>query len=265
MTAAEDSRMSPAAGSRPILLWPAVDIRGGQAVRLARGEFDRETAYDADPLDAARRWVGDGARALHVVDLDGARSGAPANLHHIARITEAVEVPVQVGGGLRDGEAVARVLTAGADRAILGTAALRDPGFAEAMVARHGPDRIVVSVDVRDGRVAAAGWTEQTDTRAAAALTQLRERGVSRFVFSCIERDGVLAGPDLTALGAACEVVGDDDEIVYSGGVAGVEDLLSLRAAALAPLRGVIVGTALFEGRLTVAAGQAALDRPVAG
>jgi phosphoribosylformimino-5-aminoimidazole carboxamide ribotide isomerase len=263
MTAAADSLTTP--GPRPILLWPAVDIRRGCAVRLVRGEFDRETVYDADPLDAARRWVDGGARALHVVDLDGARTGAPANLHHIARITDAVDVPVEVGGGLRDADAVARVLAAGADRVILGTAALRDPGFAKAMVARHGVDRIVVSVDARDGRVAAAGWTEQTDTRVAAALSQLREHGVRRFVFSCIERDGVLAGPDRTALGAACEVLGDEDEIVYSGGVSSIEDLVSLRAAGLAPLRGVIVGTALFEGRLTVAAGQAALDGPRAG
>jgi phosphoribosylformimino-5-aminoimidazole carboxamide ribonucleotide (ProFAR) isomerase len=128
------------------------------------------------------------------------------------------------------------------------------------MVAAHGAERVVVSVDVRGGQVAAAGWTEQTDISAAAALAGLRERGIKRFVFSCIERDGVLAGPDLPALRAACDVVGPGDEIVYSGGVASLEDLVSLRAAALAPLRGVIVGTALFEGRITVAGGQAALD-----
>ena len=230
-------------------------------MRLLHGEFDRETVYDADPLDAALRWVADGARALHVVDLDGARAGTPANLGHVARITAAVTVPVEVGGGLREAESVARVLAAGADRAILGTAALRDPGFAEAMIAAHGADRIVVSVDVRGGRVAAAGWTEQTDISAASALTGLRERGVRRFVFSCIERDGALSGPDLPSLRAACEAVGADGEVVYSGGVASVEDLVALRAAAPAPLRGVIVGTALFEGRLTVADGQAALER----
>ena len=246
--------------SSPIVLWPAVDIRGGRAVRLARGEFDRETVYDADPLDAALRWVADGARALHVVDLDGARVGTPANLDHVARIAAAVEVPVEVGGGLRDPDAVERVLAAGADRAILGTAALREPGFAQAMVDAHGGERIVVSVDVRGGRVAAAGWTEQTDISAAASLAALRERGVARFVFSCIERDGMLAGPDLAALGAACEVVDSGDEIVYSGGVASVDDLVALRAASLAPLRGVIVGTALFERRFTIREGEAALE-----
>jgi phosphoribosylformimino-5-aminoimidazole carboxamide ribotide isomerase len=251
--------------SSPIVLWPAVDIRGGRAVRLAGGDFGRETVYDADPLDAAVRWISDGARALHVVDLDGARAGAPVNLDHVARIAEAVEVPVEVGGGLRSPDAVERVLAAGADRAILGTAALRDPAFAQAMVSAHGAERIVVSVDVRDGRVAAAGWTEQTDITGAAALAALRERAVTRFVFSCIERDGMLAGPDLAALCAACDVVGPGDEIVYSGGVSSVEDLAELRAAALMPLRGVIVGTALFEGRITVAAGQRALEGPTAG
>jgi phosphoribosylformimino-5-aminoimidazole carboxamide ribotide isomerase len=251
--------------SSPIVLWPAVDIRGGRAVRLAGGDFDRETVYDADPLDAALRWVSEGARALHVVDLDGARAGAPANLDHIARISDAVEVPVEVGGGLRDPDAVKLVLAAGADRAILGTAALRDPAFAQAMVSAHGAERIVVSVDVRGGRVAAAGWTEQTDITGAAALAALRERGVTRFVFSCIERDGMLAGPDLAALCAACGVVGPGDEIVYSGGVSSVEDLAELRAAALMPLRGVIVGTALFEGRITVGEGQRALEGPTAG
>jgi phosphoribosylformimino-5-aminoimidazole carboxamide ribotide isomerase len=243
-----------------IVLWPAVDIRGGRAVRLARGDFDRETVYDADPLDAALRWIDDGARALHVVDLDGARAGHPANLDHVARIAAAIEVPLEVGGGLRDPAAVERVLAAGADRAILGTAALRDPAFAHAMVAAHGAERIVVSVDVREGRVAAAGWTEQTEITGAAALAALGAQGVTRFVFSCIERDGMLAGPDLAALRAACEVVGPGDEVVYSGGVAGIEDLAALRAASMAPLRGVIVGTALFEGRLTVGAGQAALE-----
>jgi phosphoribosylformimino-5-aminoimidazole carboxamide ribotide isomerase len=246
--------------SEPLLLWPAVDIRGGHAVRLARGEFDRETVYDADPLDAARRWVEGGARALHVVDLDGARRGEPANLAHVRRIAAAFAVPLQVGGGLRAPAAVAQVLGAGADRAVLGTAALRSPDFAAEMVAAHGPERIVVSVDVRSGRVAAAGWTEQTDLDAGSALTALVERGVERFVFSCIERDGVLAGPDLEALSAACAAVGDRAQIVYSGGVSGVEDLAMLRRAALAPLCGVIVGTALFEERLSVAAGQAALD-----
>jgi phosphoribosylformimino-5-aminoimidazole carboxamide ribotide isomerase len=241
-----------------VILWPAVDILGGQAVRLARGEFDRRTVYDADPLDAALRWVADGARALHVVDLDGARDGAGANLAHVTRIARAVPVPVEVGGGLRDSEAVAAVLDAGADRAVLGTAALQDPGFAARMVQAHGAERIVVSVDARRGRVATAGWVQESDVTAEAAIAQLGARGVTRFVYSSIERDGMLAGPDTDEV--ARVVSGVHGEVVYSGGVASAADLSALAALRIDALAGVIVGTALFEGRLTVAEGQAALD-----
>ena len=247
-----------------MILWPAVDILGGQAVRLARGEFDRRTVYDADPLEAAQRWAAEGARALHVVDLDGARDGAPANLAHVRRIADAVALPVEVGGGLRDAAAVAAVLDAGADRAVLGTAALRDPRFAEAMVAAHGKHRIVVSVDARRGRVATAGWVEESDVTAEDALAQLSARGVTRFVYSSIERDGMLAGPDLgevtRIVSGVAGSVPHGCEVVYSGGVASVDDLQALAGLDLAALAGVIVGTALFEGRLTVAEGQAALD-----
>jgi phosphoribosylformimino-5-aminoimidazole carboxamide ribotide isomerase len=240
-----------------VILWPAVDILGGQAVRLARGDFDQRTVYDADPLDAAQRWVAEGARALHVVDLDGARDGAPANLHHIRRIADAVTIPLEVGGGLRDDGAVAAVLEAGADRAVLGTAALRDPRFAERMIAAHGAQRIVVSVDARRGMVAAAGWVEQTGVTAQDALAQLSERGVQQFVYSSIERDGMLAGPDTGEVTRIVSAV--SGSVVYSGGVSSVEDLRALAALRLPALAGVIVGTALFEGRLTVAEGQAAL------
>ena len=241
-----------------MILWPAVDIRDGHAVRLAGGDFDRETVYDADPLDAARRWVADGARALHVVDLDGARSGAPANLGHVRRIADAVAVPVQVGGGLRDDDAVAAVLDAGATRAVLGTAALRDPGFAERMALRHGPARIVVSVDARAGIVASAGWTETTQITTDEVLARLTARGVEQFVYSSIDRDGLLTGPDLAAVTRITASV--DGEIVYSGGVRSVADCEALAALDQPRLAGVIVGTALFEGHLSVSAGQAALD-----
>jgi phosphoribosylformimino-5-aminoimidazole carboxamide ribotide isomerase len=240
----------PRARDGAVILWPAVDIRGGRAVRLARGEFDRETVYDADPLDAARRWIEQGARALHVVDLDGARDGAPANLAHVTRIAAATEVPVEVGGGLRDPRAVAEVL---------GTAALRDASFAERMVDAHGAERIVVSVDARRGRIAAAGWTEQSDVLAEDALRELAQRGVTQFVYSSIERDGMLEGPDPEEVARVCAVV-PGAAVVYSGGIASVADLADLAALRLPALSGVIVGTALFEGRLTVAEGQAALD-----
>jgi phosphoribosylformimino-5-aminoimidazole carboxamide ribotide isomerase len=144
-----------------LILYPAIDIRGGHAVRLVQGDYGRETAYDADPLDAARRWADQGARWLHVVDLDGARSGRPENLSHIERIASDAGVPIQVGGGLRDAEGVEAALGAGAERVVLGTAALTEPQLVAALAAEHG-ERVAVAVDTRSGRVAVEGWERET-------------------------------------------------------------------------------------------------------
>jgi phosphoribosylformimino-5-aminoimidazole carboxamide ribotide isomerase len=240
-----------------MILLPAIDILEGEAVRLAKGAFDARTVYERDPLDAARRWVAGGARALHVVDLDGARSGAPANLHHVERIAAEVPVPIQLGGGLRSIGAVHSAIEAGASRVILGTAAYTDVDFLDAAVAEFG-DRVVVSVDARDGRLAGAGWTEQTDIPADSVIVWLAARGVQRFVYSSIERDGMLAGPDLEG---ARRVAGSvRGSFVYSGGVASLGDLRALVALRQVNLSGVIVGKALYEGRFDVAAAQQVLD-----
>jgi phosphoribosylformimino-5-aminoimidazole carboxamide ribotide isomerase len=240
-----------------MILLPAIDILEGKAVRLARGDFDQRTVYDADPLTAARRWAAAGARALHVVDLDGARSGAPANLEHVRRIAAGVAVPVQVGGGLRTAEAVRDALAAGATRVILGTAAYTDVDFLDEVLAEHR-ERVVVSVDARNGRLASSGWTTQTEIPAEAVIESLGRRGVSRFVYSSIERDGMLTGPDLEEVARIAAVV--RGTFVYSGGVSSVDDLRELAGLRQVNLTGVIVGKALYEGRLDVAAGQAALD-----
>jgi phosphoribosylformimino-5-aminoimidazole carboxamide ribotide isomerase len=240
-----------------MILLPAVDILQGKAVRLTGGDFEQQTVYDADPLQAAQRWARDGARMLHVVDLDGARSGAPVNLDHVRRIVAGVDVPVQVGGGLRNAAAVRDVLEAGATRAVLGTAALRDIDFLDEALAEHG-DRIVVSVDARRGLLATAGWTEQTEVPAAAALDALGHRGASRFVYSSIERDGMLSGPDLDEVMRIAQAV--RGSFIYSGGVSSLEDLRGLAGLRQVNLSGVIVGTALYEHRFGVAEGQAALD-----
>ena len=241
-----------------MILLPAIDILEGQAVRLLQGDFDRRTDYDADPLDAARRWVQAGARALHVVDLDGARSGAPANLDHIRRITQAVQVPVQVGGGLRTLDSVQAALDAGATRVVLGTAAYKDLDFLDEALAAHR-DRVVVSVDARGGKLAASGWTEQTDLPVSAVLSAMGRRGVRRFIYSSIDRDGMLNGPDLDEVRAVGEAV--RGSFIYSGGVSRVEDLRALADLRLVNLSGVIVGKALYEGHLAVDAAQAELDR----
>ena len=240
-----------------MILLPAVDILEGKAVRLARGEFDQRTVYDADPLDAAQRWVEGGARGLHVVDLDGARGGAPVNLEHVRRITAALPVPVQVGGGLRTIESVREAIGAGAARVVLGTAAYHDIDFLDAAVAEFG-DRVVVSVDARNGRVAAAGWTEQTDIPLEAVIEHLSARGIHRFVYSSIDRDGMLQGPDLDGARLVAETV--RGSYTYSGGVSSLDDLRALVALRQVNLSGVIVGKALYEGRFTVGQGQAALD-----
>lgn len=239
-----------------MILVPAIDILGGKAVRLAQGDFDSKTVYDSDPLEAARRWVHGGARALHVVDLDGARTGIPANLEHVARIVGDLDVAVQVGGGLRTMAAVRGAVDAGAVRVVLGTAAFRDVDFLDEAVAELG-DRVVVAVDARDGLLAASGWTEQTDIPIESVFARVGGRGVRRFVYSSIGRDGMLIGPDLDGVRRVAEAV--RGSFLYSGGVSSIDDLRALAALRQVNLAGVIVGKALYEGRFTVADAQHAL------
>jgi phosphoribosylformimino-5-aminoimidazole carboxamide ribotide isomerase len=240
-----------------MILYPAIDIIDGKAVRLAQGDYAQQTSYDADPLDAARRWVDAGARALHVVDLDGARSGVPANLLAIERIAGTLPVPVQVGGGLRNESAVADVLAAGATRVILGTAAFRDVEFLDAVLAAHG-ERVVVSVDARGGLLAAAGWLEQTQVPVTDAIMRLNQRGVSRFVYSSIDRDGMMSGPDLDGAREVANAV--HGTFIYSGGIAELADLESLAKLRQVNLTGVIVGKAIYERKFGVGEAQALLD-----
>lgn len=241
-----------------MLLYPAIDVRGGQAVRLLRGDYARETAYDADPAEAARRWIDAGARFLHVVDLDGAKAGAPRNLDAIERIA-ALGCPIQVGGGLRGADAVAAVLEAGAERVVIGTAALRDPDFLAATVAAHG-ERVVVSVDARGGKVSLSGWTEATEQDVAATVAGLEERGVTRFLCTEIDVDGTMEGPAVGELSRIAS--GTAAMVIASGGVGTLADLEALAAlAAQTPnIEGAIVGRALYERRFTVAEALTALD-----
>lgn len=240
-----------------MILYPAIDIRGGQAVRLLQGDYARETAYDADPVDAARRWAGEGAEFLHVVDLDGAKAGEPRNLDAVARIAAAVECPIQVGGGLRDPASVAAVLDAGAERVVIGTAALRDTDFLAGALERHG-ERIVVSVDARGGRVSLAGWTETSDVDVADAVADLGERGVSRFLCTAIEVDGTMEGPALDELRRIAAAT--DAQVIASGGVGTLAHLESLARDAPPNVEGAIVGRALYERKFTVSEAIAALN-----
>jgi phosphoribosylformimino-5-aminoimidazole carboxamide ribotide isomerase len=239
-----------------VILYPAIDIRGGKAVRLLQGDYGRETTYDADPVDAARRWAEEGAEFLHVVDLDGAKAGEPRNLEHVRRIAAAVDCPIQVGGGLRDPESVAAVLEAGAERVVIGTAALRDPEFLDAAVSAHG-ERVVVSVDTRGGKVSLSGWTETSDVEAPAAVADLSDRGVQRFLCTAIEVDGTMEGPAVEQLNEIAATT--RGQVIASGGVGDLSHLEQLAAQAAPNIEGAIVGRALYERKFTVAEALGAL------
>jgi len=239
-----------------VILYPAIDIRGGQAVRLTQGDYERETAYDADPVDAAKRWAGEGAEILHVVDLDGAKAGEPQNLDAVERIASAVGCPIQVGGGLRDAASVSAVLDAGAERVVIGTAALRDPELLAAALAAHG-ERVVVSVDARNGKVSLAGWTETSDVDVADAVADLSQRGVARFLCTAIEVDGTMEGPALDQLNEIAAAT--KAHVIASGGVGTLAHLEALARNAAPNVEGAIVGRALYEHKFTAAEGIAAL------
>lgn len=225
---------------------PAVDIRGGRCVRLYQGDYERETVFSADPVATALRWAEAGAPRLHVVDLDGARDG-PENASCIERIVRESPIPVQVGGGIRSADAAARWLDrAGADRVILGTLAFVDRAAVGGLAARYG-GRVVVALDVREGLVRTRGWLDSSGTTAAEALRALAALGVQRFLYTNIARDGTLEGPDLEGIGALLAAAPPGVRVIASGGVSSVEDVDAL---ARLPLEGVIVGRALYDGRI---------------
>ena len=231
-----------------MIVYPAIDIRGGRCVRLVEGDFTRETAYDADPADAARRWAAAGAEWLHVVDLDGAMAGQPVNVAAVRRIRAAVDIPIQLGGGLRTEEQLTTAFDLGVTRAVLGTAALRSRPFVARAVERWG-DRIAVGLDARDGRLSGSGWLEQTDVEATSAALDLQAVGIRTFVFTDIRRDGTLSGPNLPALRNLIQTL--DAGVIASGGIGGPADIADVAAAGAA---GAIVGRALYDGRLDLAA-----------
>ena len=239
-----------------MILLPAIDIRDGRAVRLERGDFDRETVYADDPLAAARSFVEAGAKTLHVVDLDGARQGKPVNLEHLRRIASEVDVPVQYGGGLRTLVDVRDALSAGAARVVLGTAAYTDIEFLEEVLETWGV-RAVVAIDVRGGHVSVSGWEKTTQMLPADVIARMQRYGGRQFVYTNVDRDGMLAGPDLEEVSAVGQVI--RGRFIYSGGISSLDDLVALRDLRLVNLAGVISGKALYEHRFEVADGVEAL------
>jgi phosphoribosylformimino-5-aminoimidazole carboxamide ribotide isomerase len=227
-----------------VILYPAIDIRGGRCVRLVEGDFARETAYEDDPSVAARRWAEAGAEWLHIVDLDGAVAGAPVNQAAVAKIRAAVAAPMQLGGGLRTLDDLETAFAAGVNRVILGTIALKNPELVSEAVARWG-DAVAVALDARDGRLATEGWLGQSEDRAVEVARRLARVGVRHFIFTDISRDGTLAGPNIESLREVIAAV--DAGVIASGGIASLDDI---RASQEAGAAGAIVGRALYDGRI---------------
>jgi phosphoribosylformimino-5-aminoimidazole carboxamide ribotide isomerase len=239
-------------------LLPAIDLIEGRVVRLRRGDFDQETSYGDDPVAIARAFADEGALWLHVVDLDGARAGEPRQLGLAAEIVAEAygRMQVEIGGGLRTAEAIVGALGTGAARAVIGTALVRDPDFAATLVARHGPDRLVAAIDVRDGLALGDGWRlGAAGLPAADAIAGLAGAGIETFEVTAIERDGLLEGPDMHLLSSLVAL--GYGRIIASGGVSSVEDVIAVQAAGCA---GAIVGRALYEDRIDLRALLAVLD-----
>ena len=231
-----------------IAVVPAIDVRGGKVVRLKQGMLQEETVYGADPAEAARHWEGEGAARLHVVDLDAAIAGRP-QFDAIARVIDAVGIPVEVGGGLRVLENAMRYVDRGADRVIFGTAAVADPGVVEAAV-RLWPARVAVALDARNGKVAVAGWKEITTVEAADLAQAVKGWGVPRIQYTDVTRDGMLTGPNVAGIEKLAET---GLRITAAGGISVLVDLTRLRPLEAAGLDEVVVGKALYEGRFTLA------------
>lgn len=229
-----------------MLVIPAIDLRGGRCVRLIKGDFGRETSYSDDPVNVAAGWQSLGTERLHVVDLDGARAGAPRQLDLVAKICE-LGVPVQLGGGLREQDHVRAAVEAGVDRVILGTAAIDNPELVRQSIEEFGPERVVLGVDARDGFVALRGWEDVSTVPAIEIIEQAQENGVRRVVYTDIDRDGTLTAPNFEE---TARVAAIGPAVIASGGVARWEDLRHL--ARIRNVEAAIVGRALYDGTIVI-------------
>lgn len=228
-------------------IWPAIDLRGGKCVRLVQGDYARETVYGDDPAAMARRWVGEGAKFLHLVDLDGARDGKLINQDAVAAIVSAVDVPTELGGGVRYESSIRQLLELGLSRVVVGTKAIREPDWLKQMCATF-PEQIVLGIDAKDGRVATDGWLEVSDVPAADLAAQFDGQPLAAIVYTDIATDGMLAGPNVEAMREMASAV--NVPVIASGGVTTAEDVAKLKQTGVA---GCIIGRALYEGKLSLA------------
>ncbi len=232
-----------------MIIFPAIDIRGGKCVRLTEGRFDQETVFADNPVDMALRWVQEGAQFLHVVDLDGALAGKSVNLEIVATIAQAIKIPIQLGGGIRTLENIAQILEIGVQRVILGSVAVRQPELVKAACQQYG-DRIVVGIDARDGQVAVDGWGVTGGISAEELAQKMASAGVARIIYTDISRDGTLSGVNVPATAALARAAGIP--VIASGGVSGLADILAVKAAEGDGIEGVIVGKSIYTGSLSL-------------
>lgn len=240
-----------------MILFPAIDIQDGKCVRLRRGDFNEATIFGDDPVARARLWQDEGAQALHVVDLDGAREGRLVNLAVIEEIAETVTIPVQYGGGIRDSKTLQVIASGPVDRVVIGTGAVVNEDFLKEAVAALG-DKLVISVDAERGMVTTHGWQQRSSVSAIKFTTYLQEQGVRHILYTDIARDGMMMGPNLEATSELAETV--DIDIIASGGISSLEDLRALKSLGIENISSVIVGRALYEGTFTIAEARAILD-----
>lgn len=230
-----------------MLVIPAIDIKGGQCVRLQQGKFENETVYFSDPVKTAQLWRIENAKILHLVDLDGALSGTRDNLPVIEKIVKNIDIPVQVGGGIRTLEDIRSYLNSGVCRVIIGTAAVKNPDLVRQAIEEFGPRAIIVGIDASNGKVAIKGWTETSALDAVELALQMKEYGLQRIIFTDISKDGMLQGPNLDA--TKDMAVRSGIKITASGGVSGFKDLLALKELVSFGVDSVIVGKALYENK----------------
>lgn len=233
-----------------MIVYPAIDILDGRVVRMTRGDFATVEQVAPSPLEAAKRLVADGAEWLHIVDLNGSRTGTPGNLQHLRQIANRFTVKLQAGGGIRDFDTAEAFAEAGVSRIVVGTAAIRDPELIGRLVDRHA-DGMAVAVDARNGMVATAGWTETSDVKATDLVQKLALEGVPTVIYTNVSVDGTLQGVDLASTEAVARAFGGD--VIYSGGIGSLDDVRSVARLRHRGLRGMIVGRALYGGRFTLA------------
>ncbi|WP_078594410.1 1-(5-phosphoribosyl)-5-[(5-phosphoribosylamino)methylideneamino]imidazole-4-carboxamide isomerase [Evansella clarkii] len=233
-------------------IYPAIDIRGGKCVRLIQGDYNQETVYGESPFQMAEDFAEKGASWIHMVDLDGAKEGKPVNDEEILKAARELDASIQVGGGIRDRNAVSRYLDGGVSRVILGSSAISDPQFVKEMLAEYGGERVAIGIDARDGYVATHGWLQTSEVKAEELALELAGYGAETFIMTDISRDGMLSGPNTEAIANLGKVTGK--KVIASGGMKEMDDLRKLKERLGDGVSGAIIGKALYTGRIDLVA-----------